>query len=120
VGSDVDDPGFVQLVGELSLASERFRQLWARHDVRSFEGAALVQLDHPQVGELSLSREKLRLGGAPGQLLVIYHAETGSSSAEKLAVLASLANSTSIGAPHTVPWATTEQPRAIGIHPAPE
>ena len=31
VGSDVDDPGFVQLVGELSLLSERFRRLWARH-----------------------------------------------------------------------------------------
>ncbi len=104
VGSDVDDPGFVQLVGELSLASERFRQLWARHDVRSFEGSALVQLDHPQVGEITLNREKLAIGGAPGQLLVIYHAQPGTSSGEKLAVLASLANSTRATAPDTVPW----------------
>ncbi len=58
VGSDVDDPGFVELVGELSLSSERFRQLWARHDVRSFEGAS-VPFNHPAMGELILSREKL-------------------------------------------------------------
>jgi len=47
VGSDVDDPGFVQLVGELSLSSERFRRLRAGHDVVSFEGAP-VCLDHPK------------------------------------------------------------------------
>jgi transcriptional regulator with XRE-family HTH domain len=92
VGSDVDDPGFVQLVGELSLSSERFRRLWARHDVVSFEGAQIT-LDHPQVGDLTLSREKLAISGTEGQLLVIYHARPGTGSAEKLALLASLARS---------------------------
>jgi len=91
VGSDVDDPRFVQLVGELSLSSERFRRLWARHDVVSFAGAP-VRLNHPQVGELMLSREKLTI--TEGQLLAIYHAQPGTSSAEKLGLLASLANST--------------------------
>jgi transcriptional regulator with XRE-family HTH domain len=91
VGSDVDDPGFVQLVGELSLSSERFRRLWARHDVQSFEGAP-VRIDHPQVGELTFSREKLAVNGTDGQLLVIYHAQPGTSSAEKLTLLASLAS----------------------------
>ena len=90
VGSDVDDQGFVQLVGELSLSSDRFRRLWARHDVVSSEGAP-VRLDHPQVGLLSLSREKLAITGTEGQLLVMYHAAPGSSSAEKLGLLASLA-----------------------------
>jgi transcriptional regulator with XRE-family HTH domain len=93
VGSDVDDPGFVQLVGELSLASERFCRLWARHDVHALEGAP-VRLDHPQVGDLMLSREKLAVGGAEGQLLVIYHAQPGTSTAEKLALLGSLARPT--------------------------
>ncbi len=93
VGRDVDDPGFVQLVGELSLSSEAFRLLWARHDVRSFEGAP-VRIDHPQVGELTLSREKLAVGGAEGQLLVVYHGQPGAS-AEKLALLASLTAPTS-------------------------
>jgi len=95
VGSDVDDPGFVQLVGELSLSSERFRRLWARHDVLSFEGAP-VRLDHPQVGELRLGREKLAITGTEGQLLVIYHAQPGTSSAEKLALLASLAKTAAL------------------------
>jgi len=90
VGTDADDPRFVQLVGELSLSSERFRRLWARHDVQSREGMP-TRLHHPQVGDLTLSREKLSIGGAAGQLLVIYHAQPGSGSAEKLAILSSLA-----------------------------
>lgn len=56
VGSDVDDPRIVQLVGELSLASEPFRRLWARHDVTALAGGPL-RLRHPQVGMLELRRE---------------------------------------------------------------
>jgi transcriptional regulator with XRE-family HTH domain len=89
VGTDADDPRFVQLVGELSLSSERFRRLWARHDVQAREGMP-TRLHHPQVGDLTLSREKLAIGGSEGQLLVVYHAEPGTSSAEKMALLASL------------------------------
>jgi transcriptional regulator with XRE-family HTH domain len=33
-GPEVDDPQLEELVGELSVRSERFRRLWARHDVR--------------------------------------------------------------------------------------
>ena len=88
VGTDTDDPRFIQLVGELSLASPRFRQLWARHDVAGRRGAA-VQLNHPQVGELQLNREKLDISGTAGQMLVIYHPDAGSDNADKLALLAS-------------------------------
>jgi transcriptional regulator with XRE-family HTH domain len=88
VGTDTDDPRFIELVGELSLASERFRKLWARHDVHPREGAAIT-LDHPQVGPLTLNREKLAVGGSPGQLLVVYHADRGSENADKLTLLAS-------------------------------
>jgi transcriptional regulator with XRE-family HTH domain len=90
VGTDTDDPRFVQLVGELSLSSERFRHLWARHDVQVREGMP-TRIHHPQVGDLTVSREKLAIGGADGQLLVIYHAQPGTSSAEKLGLLGSLA-----------------------------
>lgn len=38
VGGDVDDPRIVQLVGELSLGSDKFRRLWARHDVTALAG----------------------------------------------------------------------------------
>jgi hypothetical protein len=105
VGTDTDDPRFVQLVGELSLSSERFRQLWARHDVQVREGMpALIR--HPQVGDLTVSREKLAIGGTEGQLLVIYHAQPGTSSAEKLGLLASLVS----------PAATVAGEPAPGVH----
>ena len=89
LGTDTDDPRITQLVGELSLASERFRQLWARHDVKPLAGAP-VRMRHPQVGMLELGREKLAIGDSDGQLLVIYHAEPGSDSARSLALLGSL------------------------------
>jgi transcriptional regulator with XRE-family HTH domain len=86
--TDTGDPRFIELVGELSLVSDRFRRLWARHDVQVREGAS-VTLDHPQVGELTLNREKLAIGGSAGQLLVVYHADRGSTNADKLSLLAS-------------------------------
>jgi transcriptional regulator with XRE-family HTH domain len=90
VGTDTDDPRFVELVGQLSLASDRFRQLWARQDVLARRGKP-IRMRHPQVGELTVHCEKLAISGAPGQTLVVYHAETGTESADKLGLLASLA-----------------------------
>ncbi|WJX99929.1 helix-turn-helix transcriptional regulator [Curtobacterium sp. 458] len=92
IGTDVQEPAVTALVGELSLGSEDFRRLWARHDVRPLSGAA-VRMWHPEVGALELRREKLGIGGTDGQLLVVHHAEPGSASAQGLAVLASLAAS---------------------------
>jgi transcriptional regulator with XRE-family HTH domain len=94
LGTDVDDPRLTQLVGELSLASELFRQLWARHDVKPLAGGAM-RMRHPQVGMLELRREKLPIGDSDGQLLVIFHAEPGSESAGLLALLGSLASEAS-------------------------
>jgi transcriptional regulator with XRE-family HTH domain len=90
LGTDVDDPRIAQLVGELSLASERFRRLWARHDVKAPTGAP-VRMNHPRVGMLELRHEKLAIGDTSGQYLAIYHAEPGSASAEALALLGSVA-----------------------------
>src|SRR5215472_3535273 len=90
LGTDIGDPRIAQLVGELSLGSERFRQLWARHDVKALAGAP-ARIRHPQVGMLELRREKLPIGESGGQLLVIYHAEPGSDSARSLSRLGSLA-----------------------------
>ena len=107
IGSDVDDPRITQLVGELSLGSEHFRRLWARHDVRGLGGGA-ARLDHPRVGMLELSRQKLPIGDSGGQLLVIYHAEAGSPSAAALRELgadatASTAAATASAAASPVP-----------------
>lgn len=88
VGNDLRDPGFIDLTEELALASTHFRQLWARHEVRAQRGTD-YRLDHPEVGELVVNRERLSIGGTDGMMLVIYHAAPGSDAAEKLALLAS-------------------------------
>jgi transcriptional regulator with XRE-family HTH domain len=90
VGTETDDPRFIELVGELSLASPRFRELWARHDVANRRGAT-VRFDHPLVGELVLNREKLLVSEAPGLVLAVYHPDPGTDAADKLALLASAA-----------------------------
>ncbi|WP_432519144.1 helix-turn-helix domain-containing protein [Kineococcus sp. SYSU DK006] len=88
--SAVQDLRVVALVGELSLASGRFRALWDRHDVRRLQGGTTV-VDHPVVGELRLHRDKLPVEDV---LLVVYYPDTGSDSAEKLQLLASLVETT--------------------------
>ena len=90
VGPDVDDPRLNELVGELSVRSERFRQLWARHDARPKRSGTSL-LDHPQVGPLELSYEKLPIPDTNCQTLVIYHAEPGTPSAQALTLLATTA-----------------------------
>ncbi|MBB5897571.1 helix-turn-helix transcriptional regulator [Kutzneria kofuensis] len=89
VGPDVDDPALAELVGELSVRSEEFRRLWARHDVRR-RTSGVSYLMHPMVGELDLRHEKLAVTGADGQILVVYHAEPDSRSAQALSLLRAL------------------------------
>jgi transcriptional regulator with XRE-family HTH domain len=89
IGAGVDDPRLAELIGELSLSSERFRTLWARRDVR-LRTSGVTGLLHPQVGPLDLHYEKLALPGAPDQMLITYHAEPGSPSYERLQLLAHL------------------------------
>jgi transcriptional regulator with XRE-family HTH domain len=88
-GPDIDDPRLVELVGELSLRSERFRTLWARQDVKhKTTGTSLF--NHAQVGPLELNYEKLLIPGSDMQALVTYHAQPGSDSEERLRLLASI------------------------------
>ncbi|MEV6607126.1 helix-turn-helix transcriptional regulator [Kutzneria sp. NPDC051319] len=89
IGVDTEDPRLAELIGELSLRSERFRRLWARHDIGR-RRSATTRLIHPQVGELALHRDKLAVTGTDNLVVVVYHAAPGSSSAEALALLGSL------------------------------
>ncbi|MCL3818095.1 helix-turn-helix domain-containing protein [Aeromicrobium wangtongii] len=88
VGADIDDPRFIELVGELSLASTRFRELWSRHDVAAPRRATLT-FNHPEVGAVRLNREQLAISGTDGMHIVIYHPDAGSGDADKLALLGS-------------------------------
>jgi transcriptional regulator with XRE-family HTH domain len=88
-GPDTGDPRLVELVGELSLRSERFRTLWARQDVKhKTTGTSLF--NHSQVGPLELNYERLLITGSDMQALVTYHAQPGSDSEERLRLLATI------------------------------
>ncbi|MFI6098022.1 helix-turn-helix domain-containing protein [Lentzea sp. NPDC051213] len=82
-----NDPELAALVGELSVKSEEFRQLWARHDVKE-KTHGVKRLRHPLVGELALSWEALRMPSDAGLFLTTYSAEPGTPSAEALQLLA--------------------------------
>lgn len=84
IGDDTHDARVVDLVGELSLASARFRALWARHDVRQLTGGTTT-VHHPTVGTLNLHRDKLPVDDV---ILVIYYPDEDSDSADKLRLLA--------------------------------
>jgi transcriptional regulator with XRE-family HTH domain len=90
VGPDLDDAHLTDLVGELSLKSERFRTLWARHDVRE-KTHGTKRFVHPQVGELALHYETFAVAGSSGQVLSVYHADPGSPTEQALALLSSIA-----------------------------
>ncbi|WP_028045762.1 helix-turn-helix transcriptional regulator [Cellulomonas sp. URHE0023] len=89
-GRDPHDKGLQDLVGELSTRSETFRRLWGAHDVRT-HGAGTKRFHHPVVGDLTLAYEELAITAEPGQVLLVYTAEPGSPSADRLRLLASWA-----------------------------
>jgi len=86
-GTDMDDPRLTQLVGELALRSAEFRTMWARHDVRERTSGA-KRYNNPVVGPITLRYESLADTGAPGQTLMIFTAEAGSTHEQSLRLLA--------------------------------
>ncbi|MBB2937974.1 transcriptional regulator with XRE-family HTH domain [Amycolatopsis bartoniae] len=89
-GTDLDDPRLTGLVGELSLKSAEFRELWARHDVHERTGGT-KSYRNPLVGEITVQYESLSVTGETGQTLYVFSAEPGSAAERSLALLASLA-----------------------------
>ena len=89
VGRHPNDAQANQLVGELAVHSEHFRQWWAGHRVAT-RSAGTVRLHHPAVGDLELNFENLALPDEPDQTLRVYSARPGSPSSDALALLASL------------------------------
>ena len=95
-GRDPYDKDLQDLIGELSTRSDRFRQLWAAHDVR-YHRTGTKRLHHPLVGDLSLDFEAFELPGDEGQRLNVYTAAPDSPAAEALGLLASWTARTPIG-----------------------
>jgi transcriptional regulator with XRE-family HTH domain len=93
-GRNPFDRELSDLVGELSTRSEEFRGHWASHNVR-LHNKGEKRFNHPVVGELELSYNRIELPADPGLAIIAYTAEPGSRSAEAFSLLAS--------------WAATEE-----------
>jgi transcriptional regulator with XRE-family HTH domain len=88
IGRHPNDAQANQLVGELAVRSEQFRQWWAGHRVAR-GSAERVRFRHPVVGDLELNSEDLILPDDPDQVLRMYTAKPGSTSADSLTLLGS-------------------------------
>lgn len=91
-GRDPHDKGLHDLVGELSTRSDAFRTLWGAHNVRT-HGTGTKRFNHPIVGEMTFAYEELAITADPGHVVLVYTAEPGSPSAERLQLLANWAAS---------------------------
>jgi transcriptional regulator with XRE-family HTH domain len=85
-GRSPHDPRVVQVVEELSRGSADFVAMWGRHEAR---GARLAskRFRHPRVGEMTLRINAFDVRAAPGQELIVYHAEPDSPSERALVAL---------------------------------
>jgi len=87
-GRDPYDKAIQDLVGELSTRSDQFRTRWGAHNVRQ-HGAGRKQFVHPIVGEVDFAYEDMQFVQQPGLTFLIYAAESGSASEERVQLLAS-------------------------------
>jgi transcriptional regulator with XRE-family HTH domain len=89
-GAEPDDPHLIGLVGELSVKSEDFRQMWARHDVRA-RTSGRKRYNNPFIGLITLNYETFTVNAEPGQTMFVFRAEPGSSDEHSLLLLAQIA-----------------------------
>ncbi|GAA1288085.1 transcriptional regulator [Planotetraspora silvatica] len=97
-------PTLLELVEELSDASEDFRRMWAHHDVCTDAGASMC-VHHPDAGDLTLRYQAFSVDCAPGQRLIVFQTDPGSPSERALAKLAGLRHrQSSKSGKQGVPW----------------
>ncbi len=87
-GRHPGDPQLERLVGELAIASETFRELWARHDILE-QSQGPKRVAHPVAGELEFEYQTLLPPDDPDQFLVTLVPGVASATSERLRLLAS-------------------------------
>jgi len=78
------------LVGELSTRSDLFRKLWGAHDVKEHR-TGTKSIHHPIVGDLDLTFQSMDLTSDRGLQMLVFSAEPGSASHDRLQLLANWA-----------------------------
>jgi transcriptional regulator with XRE-family HTH domain len=89
-GHDPSDRQLAALVGELATRSTEFRTWWGSHTVRT-HSTGTKRLNHPIVGDMTLSYQTLTIQSAPNVRLATYLADVGTPSADALDLLRSWA-----------------------------
>lgn len=89
-GGAPDDARIAEVLTALLDRSPEFARLWERHEAR-VKRADRKRFHHRQVGELHLRMQAFDVAAAPGQQLVVYHAEPGTPSADAVMLLGALA-----------------------------
>ncbi|MGW0504438.1 helix-turn-helix domain-containing protein [Micromonospora sp. NPDC003241] len=82
-----DDPAISTLIGDLTVRSPEFCDMWAAHRVKS-GGDATYEMRHPLVGAMTVTQQLLRT--EQGRSVVVATTEPGSSSREAMSLLTHL------------------------------
>ncbi|MDP9793371.1 transcriptional regulator with XRE-family HTH domain [Catenuloplanes nepalensis] len=88
-GAAPHHPRIRTVLTTLTEHSAEFRALWADHRARG-KSMEVKSFHHPSVGETTLRMHTFDVRSAPGQELVVYHADPGTPSADALRLLASV------------------------------
>ncbi|WP_246281715.1 helix-turn-helix transcriptional regulator [Fodinicola acaciae] len=86
VGRYPDDEPLASLIGELSMKSDEFAQLWTDHRIRQCDAADYV-MRHPLIGMVTVTQQSLALVASPGQSLITFTAAAGSPSHHAIQLL---------------------------------
>lgn len=78
-----DDVEYERLASDLSMASEEFAKLWARHDVTETSQGAKTVI-HPRAGKLIFEYVSLPLPDHPGYRVILHHPAPGTGTSGKL------------------------------------
>ena len=84
-GQHPDDPELSALIGELTVRSPEFTDMWAAHRVKN-GGDATYDMRHPLVGAMTVTQQSLRTD--QGRSVVIATTEPGSPSRAAMTLLA--------------------------------
>ncbi|MCQ4210317.1 helix-turn-helix transcriptional regulator [Streptomyces longispororuber] len=88
-GEFAGDPELAALIGELSIGSRRFSELWGAADV-GVRSHGPKRFRHPMIGEITLHQERFVLPDGSGQELLTLTAEPGGTDEDNLRLLANL------------------------------